>query len=165
MITPTPRTIFSLAFATQASTLVTKNTNSLVSDSKTTLEGLDHQHLWLLEKAVTSTISDLKIFQGITPIEDMKELFGYKTPDTKKAHSSLSEKPWKPYLGLAMMSFKYWKKRSRFGLQTDKLWPFYVCWFLLICDFRLIEIRFYKILFQSKLYLNVLGFKQSTFSI
>ena len=54
------------------------NTNSPVCDSKTTLEGLDHQHLWWLEKAATSTISDLEILQGITPVEDMRELLGTK---------------------------------------------------------------------------------------
>ena len=54
------------------------NTNSPVCDSKTTLEGLDHQHLWCLEKAATSTTSDLEILQGITPIEDIKELLGTK---------------------------------------------------------------------------------------
>ena len=78
-----------------------KNTNSLVCDSRTTLEGLDHQQLWWLEKATTSTTPDLEILRGITPIEDMRELFGYKTLDTKNAHFSLSKKPWKPYLGLA----------------------------------------------------------------
>ena len=54
------------------------NTNSPVCDSKTTLEGLDHQHLWWLEKATTSTIPDLEILQGITPIEDIRGLFGTK---------------------------------------------------------------------------------------
>ena len=54
------------------------NTNSPVCDSKTTLEGLDHQHLWCLEKAATSTTSDLEILQGITPIEDIRELLGTK---------------------------------------------------------------------------------------
>ena len=33
------------AFATQAPTLVINNTNSPVCDSKTTLKGLEHQHL------------------------------------------------------------------------------------------------------------------------
>ena len=78
-----------------------KNTNSLVCDSKTTLEGLDHQHRWWLEKIVTSTAPDLEILQRIISVEDMRELFGYKTLDTKETHSSLSKKPWKPYLGLA----------------------------------------------------------------
>ena len=36
----------------------------------------------------------LEIFQGIIPIEDMREFFWYKTLDTKEAHSSLSEKPY-----------------------------------------------------------------------
>ena len=71
-----------------------KNTNSPVYDSKTTLESLDHQHLWWLEKAATSTTPDLEILQGITLVEDMRELFGYKTLDTKEVNSSLSEKPF-----------------------------------------------------------------------
>ena len=54
------------------------NTNSTTCDSKTTLEGLDHQHLWWLEKAATSTTSDLEILQGITPVEDIRELLGIK---------------------------------------------------------------------------------------
>ena len=54
------------------------NTNSPVCDSKTTLEGLDHQHLWWLEKAATSTILDLEIQQGIAPVEDIRELLGTK---------------------------------------------------------------------------------------
>ena len=54
------------------------NTNSPVCDSKTTLEGLDHQHLWWLEKAATCTTSDLEILQGITPVEDIRELLGIK---------------------------------------------------------------------------------------
>ena len=37
------------------------NTNSPVCGSKTTLEGLDHQHLWWLEKVATSTTPDLEI--------------------------------------------------------------------------------------------------------
>ena len=89
------------------------NTNSPVCDSKTTLKGLDHQYLWWLEKTATSTILDLKTLQGITPVEDMRELFRYKTLDTKEAHSSLSKNPWKPYLRLAYDSFKYWKKRIK----------------------------------------------------
>ena len=54
------------------------NTNSPVCDSKTTLEGLDHQHLWWLEKAATSTIPNLEILQGITPVEDIRKLLGTK---------------------------------------------------------------------------------------
>ena len=54
------------------------NTNSPVCDSKTTLEGLDHQHLWWLEKAATSTIPDLEILQEIIPVEDIRELLGTK---------------------------------------------------------------------------------------
>ena len=54
------------------------NINSPVCDSKTTIEGLDHQHLWWLEKVATSTISDLEILQGITPVEDIRELLGTK---------------------------------------------------------------------------------------
>ena len=55
------------------------NTNSPVCDSKTTLEGLDYQHLWWLEKASTSTTPNLEILQGITPIEDISELLGTKS--------------------------------------------------------------------------------------
>ena len=54
------------------------NTNSPVCDSKTNLEGLDHQHLWWQEKAATSTIPDLEILQGIAPVEDIRELLGTK---------------------------------------------------------------------------------------
>ena len=54
------------------------NTNSPVCDSKTTLEGLDHQHLWWLEKAATSTTPDLAILQVITLVEDRRELLGTK---------------------------------------------------------------------------------------
>ena len=53
----------------------------------------------LILYAATSTTPDLEIFQGITSVEDMRELFGYKTLDTKEAHFSLSEKPIKTYLG------------------------------------------------------------------
>ena len=54
------------------------NTNSPICDSKSTLEGLDHQHLWWLEKATTSTAPDLEILQEITPVEDIRELLGTK---------------------------------------------------------------------------------------
>ena len=54
------------------------NTNTPICDSKTTLEGLDHQHLWWLEKATTSTTPDLEILQGITPVEDIRKLLGTK---------------------------------------------------------------------------------------
>ena len=54
------------------------NTNSPVCDSKTTLEGLDHQHLWWLKKTATSTTLDLEILQGITSVEDIRELSGTK---------------------------------------------------------------------------------------
>ena len=54
------------------------NTNSPVCDFKTTLEGLDHQHIWWLEKAATSTTTNLEILQGITPVEDIRELLGTK---------------------------------------------------------------------------------------
>ena len=37
------------------------------------------------------------------------------------------------------------KNGSWFGLQTDKLWPFYVCRFLLICNFQSIESNFRSI--------------------
>ena len=55
-----------------------RNINSPVCDSKTTLESLDHQHLWWLEKAATSTTPDLEILQGITPVEDIRKLLGTK---------------------------------------------------------------------------------------
>ena len=54
------------------------DTNSPVCDSKTILEGLDYQHLWWLEKATTSTIPNLEILQGITPVEDIRELLDTK---------------------------------------------------------------------------------------
>ena len=54
------------------------NTNTPICDSKTTLEGLDHQHLWWLEKSATSTTPDFEILQGITLVEDMRELLGTK---------------------------------------------------------------------------------------
>ena len=53
-----------------------------------------------LEKAATSTTSDLKILQGIIPVEDMRELFGYKTLDSKETHSSLFEKSYKNVLSV-----------------------------------------------------------------
>ena len=83
------------------------NTNSPICDSNTTLEGLDHQHLWWQEKAATSTIPDLEILQGIAPVEDIRELFRNKTLNTKEAHSFLSEKPPKNVL---RVSFIYWEK-------------------------------------------------------
>ena len=55
-----------------------KNTDSPVCDSKTILEGLDHQHVWWLKKAVTSTTPNLEILQGTIPIEDMKEFLNTK---------------------------------------------------------------------------------------
>ena len=55
------------------------NTNSPVCDSKTTLEGLDHQHLWWLENATTSTTPDLEILQGITLVENIRKLLGTKS--------------------------------------------------------------------------------------
>ena len=54
------------------------NTNSPVCHSKTTLEGLDRQHLWWLKKAAASTTPDLEIFQEITPVEDISELLSTK---------------------------------------------------------------------------------------
>ena len=83
------------------------NTNSPVCDSKTTFEGLDHQHLWWQEKEATSTIPDLEILQGIAPVEDIKGLFRNKTLNTKEAHSFLFEKPHKNVL---RVSFIYWEK-------------------------------------------------------
>ena len=83
------------------------NTNSLVCDSKTTFEGLDHQHIWWQEKAATFTIPDLEILQGIAPVEDIRELFRNKTLNTKEVLSSLSKKPYKNVL---RVSFIYWEK-------------------------------------------------------
>ena len=48
----------------------------------------------MTREAVTSTTSDLEILQGITPVEDMRELFENKTLDTKEAYSSLFKKPY-----------------------------------------------------------------------
>ena len=39
-------------------------------------KSLDHQHLWWLKKAATSTTLDVEILQGITLVEDMRQLFG-----------------------------------------------------------------------------------------
>ena len=91
MLAPNPWTPSLLGLCnTSTHTCDKKNTNSPICDSNTTLESLDHQHLWWLEKAATSTTPDLEILQGITPVEDMRKLFGYKALDTKEAHSSLS---------------------------------------------------------------------------
>ena len=46
--------------------------------------------------------SDLEILQGIISIEDMKELFRYKTLDTIEARSSLSKKPFKNVLRVSL---------------------------------------------------------------
>ena len=43
----------------------------------------------LILYVATSTTPDLEILQGITPVEDMRELFGYKTLDTKEAQDAL----------------------------------------------------------------------------
>ena len=60
--------------------------------------------------AATSTTPNLEILQGITLVEDFRELFGYKTLDTKEAHFSLNKKPYKNVL---RVSFIY-IRRSRF---------------------------------------------------
>ena len=83
------------------------NANSPVCDSKTTFEGLDHQHLWWQENEATSTIPDLEILQGIALVEDIRELSRNKTLNTNEAHSFLSEKPHKNVL---RVSFIYWEK-------------------------------------------------------
>ena len=57
----------------------------------------------MTREAVTSTTSDLEILQGIIPVEDMRELFGYKTLDTKDAHSSLSKNPYKNVLRVSFI--------------------------------------------------------------
>ena len=59
-----------------------------------TLESLDHQHL---------TTPDLKILQGMTLVEDKRELFSCKTLDTNVAHSSFSEKPYKNVLRVSFI--------------------------------------------------------------
>ena len=46
----------------------------------------------MTKNEATSTTPDLEILQGKTSVEDMREFFGYKTLDTKDAHSSLSLK-------------------------------------------------------------------------
>ena len=57
----------------------------------------------MTREAVTSTTSDLEILQGIILVEDMRELFGYKTLDTKETHSSLYEKPYKNMLRVSFI--------------------------------------------------------------
>ena len=57
----------------------------------------------MTREAVTSTTSDLEILQGIIPVEDMRELFRYKTLDTNVAHSSFSEKPYKNVLRVSFI--------------------------------------------------------------
>ena len=85
-----------------------KNTNSPVCDSKTALEGLDHQQLWWLEKAATSTTSDLEIFQGITLVEDMRA-FWVQNPRYKGGTLfSLWKALYKTCLGLPLYT-----RRSR----------------------------------------------------
>ena len=54
------------------------NTNSPVCDFKTTFKCLDHQRLWWLEKATTSTTPNLEILQVIIPVEDIRKLLGTK---------------------------------------------------------------------------------------
>ena len=48
------------------------------------------------------------MLQGITSVKDMRELFEYKTLDTKEAHSFLSEKPYKNVFRVSFIS-----RRSR----------------------------------------------------
>ena len=84
-----------------------RNTNSPVCDSKTTLKGLDHQHLWWLEKVATSTIPDLEILQVIIPVEDMRELL--RNPKIQKRHTLLSLKN----LIKTCLGFPLYTRRSR----------------------------------------------------
>ena len=46
----------------------------------------------LILYAATSTTPDLEILQGITPVEDFRELLGTKTLDLQKMHTLLSLK-------------------------------------------------------------------------
>ena len=92
---PNPQTLSLLGICNTSTHTGDKNINSPICDSKTTLKSLDHQHLWWLENAATFTTPDPKILQGIISVEDMRDLFGNKTQDTKEAHSSLSKNPYK----------------------------------------------------------------------
>ena len=71
------------------------------------MTGVQTCALPILEKVATSTIPDLGILQGITLVEDMRELFRNKTLSTKEALSSFSKKPYKNML---RVSFIYWEK-------------------------------------------------------
>ena len=46
---------------------------------------------------------DLEILQGIILVEDIRELFRNKTPNTKEAHSFLSKKPHKNVLRVSFI--------------------------------------------------------------
>ena len=69
------------------------NTSSPACDFETPLKGFESSYTLILY-AATSTTLDLEILQGITLVEDMRELFRYKTLDTKEACSTLFEKPY-----------------------------------------------------------------------
>ena len=83
MIAPSPLTTSFLGLCNTSTETCDQKKNSSICDFKTTLEGLDHQYLWWLEKAATSKTPDLEILQGITPVENVR-VFGYKTLDTKR---------------------------------------------------------------------------------
>ena len=69
MIAPSPRTTSFLGLS--------NNTSSLACDFETPLKGFGFPYTLILY-AATSTTSDLEIFQGITPVEDFRELLGTK---------------------------------------------------------------------------------------
>ena len=70
------------------------NTSSPGCDFKTLLKGFGSPKMLILY-ATTSITPDLEIFLRIASVEDFRELSRYKTLDTKEAHSSLFEKPYK----------------------------------------------------------------------
>ena len=57
----------------------------------------------MTRKAATSTTPDLKILQGITLVEDIRELFRNKTLNTKEAYYLLFEKPHKYVLRVSFI--------------------------------------------------------------
>ena len=115
MQAPNPQTPSLLGLCnTSPHTCDKKKKNSLVCDSKTTHEGLEHPHLWWLAKAATSTTPNLEILQGLTPVEDKREFFGYKTLDLQKRHTLLSLKSliktcfgFPLYTGSALLETQY----------------------------------------------------------
>ena len=82
------------------------NTSSPACDFETPLKSFGSPKMLILY-AATSTTPDLEILQVITSVENMRELFKYKTLNTNEAHSSLSERLYKNVL---KVSFIYWEK-------------------------------------------------------